>query len=835
MWKDTKDYLDIVSRVHKKKLNQKIEKCTERVVKILNIPCTIQFQYRTFQNRAYPVAPRFVENARNLLTGATSEILPNPIEARNLSNEISNKLTPNKQVLDLERPANKSYLVESPNKRSSKDFDREAEMIRKILQEMQTPPSIIAPPIEKILSPTENVRNNSRTNLVNQGSLLSESQTSPEITHPQAAWDGIFEWEAEIQEINKRVFGNKEFKPNQREIINAILSRKDVFACLPTGGGKSLTFQLSSITSYMSGLTVVIMPLTSLIQDQIRKLNQYNIKAEMISHNSTQSDINILFHKLVKLNDTKLLLITPERINKNQSLKKLLRELQCLNKINFFVIDEAHCIVTWGHDFRKDYLELSFLKKDYEKVPILCLTGSIERSEIDTVVKNLGINPVNIIANSTRENLFYEVIAKEPKPIIQLLNLIKDRFHDQTGIVFWNSRLQCEEAAKKLNSLGLKCLSYHAMMPEDQKISTLAAWHDGAIKVLISTSAFGMGIDNHSVRFVIHYKVPKSITEFYQESGRAGRDSQKSNCIILYRISEKNNLYYFISNNGEIREQHGMKNIYHMLEFCENLDVCRKRMISNYFGETNGEDCGNMCDNCVSKNQKNIEFVDKDVTKEAQKILDYVKSYNSLLRLTFRRLVESVKKRNDFCDLSHLLYGEVERLILRLLQLDYIVEKIHRGNYSSNQPVFAYVHPAPDKLIITEQIYLKCPIFLIRNPISNQFILISDDEASEEENEEFSELKYGKCGTKKLFDLLKEQISAEVNLKKIDIDENTIEQLCRDLPDKVQNQRIIGEIIFKFKQKWIFNDDIIEIEDNVEESVVLPSKRYREEVIQVED
>ena len=249
-------------------------------------------------------------------------------------------------------------------------------------------------------------------------------------------WADQFEWENEIQRLNREVFHNKNFKKVQREIINAVLSRKDVFAFLPTGAGKSLTYQLSSLL--LEGVTVIIYPLIALINDQIDKMNRYSIKAMALDSDNLEDTRNV-FDKVIE-GSVKILCVTPERLMNSSSIKDLVRNLYTQNKINFFVIDEAHCILNWGKDFRIIYSKLDQLKVEYPDIPLLCLTGSINKPDMKKTIELLGIQPEVFISELNRPNLKYSVIPKISKNYDQLISIIKSRFMNQSGIIFYNNK-----------------------------------------------------------------------------------------------------------------------------------------------------------------------------------------------------------------------------------------------------------------------------------------------------------------------------------------------------------------------------------------------------------
>ncbi|OMJ66050.1 hypothetical protein SteCoe_37248 [Stentor coeruleus] len=508
-------------------------------------------------------------------------------------------------------------------------------------------------------------------------------------------WNSEFEWESAINEMNQKIFGNMSFKNKQKEIINAVISKKDVFACLPTGGGKSLTYQLP--TCYMDGVTIIITPLISLIQDQIQKIRDFGQEARFIN-TDVYNEIQSICHEIVTNKNVKFIFLTPERLLMNFLIRKLIKELDVGKRVNFFVIDEAHCICTYGRDFRTEYKKLNCLKDYYQEIPILCLTASVTQKEIQEITNCLKINPEYFIEGPYRANLYYEIIPKQKNPHSQLAELINSRYKNETGIIYFNNKKKCETLTQKLQDFySIECIYFHSDLTLDQKSQKLKDWQDGKKKIIVATSAFGMGIDNNSVRFVIHYAMPKSLGEFYQESGRAGRDNKKSDCIILYKISDKRFLYYFLSNISSSQgRENSMMEIYKILEFCEDKNNCRKRLISNYFESDEEFTCNNMCDNCSYRQKHpNTYFYEVDHTINAKKITELLLVRNYEI-WTYRQIINFflgvTTKNNDlnsspeFGSLKSkgLKVHDIERILLRMLTKKILKEFVRRIGLHDN-------------------------------------------------------------------------------------------------------------------------------------------------------
>ncbi|KAF0893130.1 hypothetical protein E2562_023164 [Oryza meyeriana var. granulata] len=440
-----------------------------------------------------------------------------------------------------------------------------------------------------------------------------------------------FAWTKELEVNNKRIFGNRSFRPNQREIINATMSGNDVFVLMPTGGGKSLTYQLPALIC--NGVTLVVSPLVSLIQDQIMHLLQASISATYLSASMEWSQQQEILRELMSPTCTyKLLYVTPEKVAKSDALLRQLENLYSRGHLSRIVIDEAHCVSQWGHDFRPDYQHLGILKQKFPQTPVLALTATATASVKEDVVQVLGLANCIIFRQSfNRPNLRYLVQPKTKKCLEDIDNFIKENHPKECGIIYCLSRMDCEKVAEKLREYGHKASHYHGSMDPDDRACIQKQWSKDKISIICATVAFGMGINKPDVRFVIHHSLPKSIEGYHQECGRAGRDGQLSSCVLFYNYSDYIRLKHMVTQGvveqgtsaprGSLQEQAletHKENLLRMVSYCENDVDCRRLLQLIHFGEMfDPSCCAKTCDNCL----KELRWIEKDVTNIARQLV----------------------------------------------------------------------------------------------------------------------------------------------------------------------------------------------------------------------
>ncbi len=411
-----------------------------------------------------------------------------------------------------------------------------------------------------------------------------------------------------LQEILKVHFGFDTFKGDQEAIIRNLLGGNDTFVLMPTGGGKSLCYQLPALV--MDGTAIVISPLIALMKNQVdamRNLGEEDGIAHFINSSLSKTSIDLVKADILE-GKTKLLYVAPESLTKEENvdfLKKI--------KISFYAIDEAHCISEWGHDFRPEYRKIRDIVKEIGLAPIIALTATATNKVRDDIKKNLGIQDAKDFKSSfNRPNLYYEVRPKTKNVDKDIIKFIKAN-PGKSGIIYCLSRKKVEELAEILQANDISAMAYHAGMEAAARSKTQDAFIMEKIDVIVATIAFGMGIDKPDVRYVIHYDIPKSLEGYYQETGRAGRDGGEGQCIAFYNSKDVQKLEKFLEGKPLAEQDIGRQLLAETTAYCES-SVCRRKLLLHYFGENYEEDnCGN-CDNCLNPKKR----------VEAQQLLEAV-------------------------------------------------------------------------------------------------------------------------------------------------------------------------------------------------------------------
>src|SRR5688572_11262788 len=405
-------------------------------------------------------------------------------------------------------------------------------------------------------------------------------------------------------QILQEKFGYTSFRLEQEAIINSVLQKKDTFALMPTGGGKSLCFQIPALM--FDGLTIVISPLIALMKDQVDALRVNGIEAAFLNSTQASQEQDQILQK-INSKTLKLLYLAPE--------STFLKKISSFN-VSLIAIDEAHCISHWGHDFRPEYLQLAQLKRSMPNVPVIALTATADRLTRKDIVEKLELhNPAIFVSSFNRANIRYTIEPKK-NSFEKLLNFLETR-KDESGIIYCLSRASTENLASDLAEEGIEALPYHAGMEREQRSRHQDMFLRDEAKIMVATIAFGMGIDKSNVRFVVHMDLPKNIESYYQETGRAGRDGLPSEALLFYSYADVNKLKGFVEVDGNNDQSAIMLKKLDMMAKFGDLKSCRRKFLLQYFSEDHTGNCGN-CDNCTREVER------FDGTMLAQKVLSAV-------------------------------------------------------------------------------------------------------------------------------------------------------------------------------------------------------------------
>ncbi|CAG0971049.1 ATP-dependent DNA helicase RecQ [Methanosarcinales archaeon] len=527
-------------------------------------------------------------------------------------------------------------------------------------------------------------------------------------------------------DILRRYFGYPEFRQLQKDIILDVLKGNDVLVLMPTGGGKSLCYQYPSLL--FKGLTIVISPLISLMKNQVDSMRMNGIPAEFINSSQSYQDIIKIKSALLQ-NNIRLLYIAPERF----TVPSFLSFLKGLD-ISLFAIDEAHCISEWGHDFRPEYRQLKQIRQYFPDVPIIALTATATPKVRDDITTQLALSDCKrYLASFNRENLIYYVRPKQDA-FRQIVEILRTK-PGESGIIYCYSRKNVETITEGLKSAGFRALPYHAGLSANQRSQNQEKFIKDDVDVLVATVAFGMGIDKPNIRFVIHHDLPKNLEAYYQETGRAGRDGLKSECVLFYSYGDRQKIEYFLKQiSNEKERQIAQNKLNDIINFSET-NLCRRKLLLGYFGEDFKENNCKSCDNCLLPKEE-IE-----ATAEIMTILSCIDEMGERFGINYVIDVLTGGKGSRLLQNGHTSlrsYGSGKNLPKKMWH-GFIRELIQRGylKVEGEYPVIKLNQKSRDILSLSwsgvknEKIYLVKPLTIEKQGLIEHNSKIEEDTADD--------------------------------------------------------------------------------------------------------
>lgn len=659
------------------------------------------------------------------------------------------------------------------------------------------------------------------------------------LTNVVEKWRKVHKESKLVYHINASLFKNKQFRTHQLEIINAALAGEDVFVLMPTGGGKSLCYQCCALVR--PGITVVISPLVSLMQDQVYNLAISNVGAICLNASSTADELQNAYRCFQAKDGDKapaqIVYITPEKYAKSGRIRSEMKKCRSAGMLSRVVIDEAHCVSEWGHDFRPDYKMLGSLKTELDNVPIMALTATATSRVRKDIRQILHIpNSYIFVQSFNRPNLMYEVRIKKKAYQEDVIKFIKEKYKGETGIVYCLSKHRCEDMAESLSKEGINARPYHAGLDDDVRRRNQDDWSNDKIHVICATIAFGMGINKPDVRFVVHDSLPKSMEGYYQESGRAGRDGKLSHCILYYTYRDKTTHDKMAEEDLKDKKQRMRgadlleaetqrinlrHNLNSMVSYCESTNDCRRQLQMAYFGEHfQVARCKNTCDNCWSGKTGSAEEVDISTEAEAfVNIVEHFHQMDQIKSITFMTKLfrgSQAKECHGYGDIKGFGAGkkmketDAERLYRLLAQKEIVKETSENNTSSVYGGTMTTLSPGPNRhLLRTEGLQMAFEILPDKAVKGKKVKEPKETKSKNKPDQKPSTAKERKAANKK-FDKYEHIDSDSDGVMDLTDDKGCETQ--RDLPGKLD---LVGNDFISADQQAFLHKELLGVRDKM--------------------